>query len=101
MTELSVTLSKLRKYCKNNGSFDLEIKSGKVTLSFVPSFPEAQEKGIKDSSPPRISMFGSLVGNKVIFDKVEIEDSNGTIEKPILDAQLTYEGWLAFIEDNF
>ncbi|MHB8565902.1 MAG: hypothetical protein ACYC7D_14180 [Nitrososphaerales archaeon] len=101
MAELSVTLSKLKKYCKKDGSYDLDAKKGAVTLTFVPSFPEAQEKGDRDSPAPRVTMIGRTMGKKVIFDKVEIEDISGVREKDIEEARLTYEGWLGFIEDNY
>ena len=72
-----------------------------MTLSFVPSFPEAQEKGYRDSPPPRVTMYGTMVGRKVVFERVEIDDALGQREKNIEEAKLTYEGWLGFIEDNY
>ena len=75
MPELDVTFSKLERFCKENGSFDLTVQNKTVLLSFAPTFPEAVEKG--DSFPPKVMMTGSLVGDKVEFYRIEIEDESG------------------------
>jgi hypothetical protein len=101
MGDLSVTLEKLRKYCKANGGYDLDVGAAEVTLTFAPNFPEAEEKRDPDESVPRITMKGRIKGGRVYFEKVEIESSTGVTEKNLEDARLTYEGWLGFIEDNY
>ena len=101
LPELTISLSKLRMYCKENGGYDLESTAGHVTLSFVPNFPEANEKGDPAEQPPRITMHGLLRRGKVTFSRVVIEDSAGTHDKEIEDAKMTYRSWLDFIEENF
>lgn len=101
MSELSVTLSKLEKYCKANGGYDLEISDNKIALSFSPAFPEAQEKADRDHPIPHVLMIGKISGTKAIFERVEIEDSFGTREKNLEEARLTYEGWINYIEENY
>lgn len=99
MPALAVTLSKLEKYCKENGSFDLSIKESRVLLSFVPTSPEAVEKG--DSFPPKVTMTGSLAGDKVHFHRVEIEDASGQRIRNQDEAELVYSTWLDYIEENY
>jgi hypothetical protein len=101
LTELVVTFSKLERYCGANGGYDIERHDSKVTLTFVPSFPEAQDKGDPDNPPPRIFMHGKIVSNRVHFTKVEVEDEQGIREKEMGEARLTYEAWLQFIEENY
>ena len=100
--KLRVSLSKLEKYTHEHGGYDLSNhEDGKITLSFVPNFPEATEKG--DSTPPRVTLYGKLIQNSTIeFDRVEMEDSTGqrkTRDKE--EAELVYGGWLDFIEHNY
>jgi len=99
MPALAVTLSKLEKYCKENGSFDLSIKDSLVLLSFVPTSPEAVEKG--DSFTPRLTMTGTLAGDIVQFNRVEIEDGSGQQTRDQDEAELVYSTWLDFIEENY
>jgi len=99
--ELQVTLGKLKRYCEGHGGYDLELHDNNIVLSFVPSFPEAQEKGDSAHPPPRIIMSGMVEGGKVHFRKIEREDENGITEKDIEDAKIAYHGWLQFIEDNY
>ncbi|HZW58160.1 MAG TPA: hypothetical protein VFF30_17865 [Nitrososphaerales archaeon] len=104
MTEqgFSVTFQKLKAYCDAHGGYDLwEDDDGTVVLSFVPSFPEAQDKGEPDQAPPRVTMRGSLGGMKVTFTSVEVEDSLGIHQKQLEDAKVTYRGWLEYIEENY
>jgi hypothetical protein len=99
MPALAVTLSKLKKYCEENGSFDLFIQDSRVLLSFVPTFPEAGEKGI--SFPPKVTMTGSVSSEKVQFHHVEIEDKSGQRIRDQDEAELVYSTWLDFIEENY
>ncbi len=75
------------------------IQGHKIVLTFVPTFPEAEGKS--DSPPPRITMIGSVAGEKVEFDRVEIEDENGQYAREPKDAKMIYQAWLDFIEDNY
>jgi len=101
MTELMVSLDKLQRYCKAHGGYELEDQGRNVTLTFVPSFPEAQEKGDPDHPPPRVIMYGELEEGKVHFSRVEIEDEKGVREKEMEESRMTYQSWLEFIEDNY
>lgn len=96
---LSVTLSKLKKYVKEQGGYDLFELGNEVTLTFVPSFPEALEKS--DGASPRIIMHGKVVGNAVVFEKIEVEEELGIREKELEDAKIAYHAWLGFIEENY
>jgi hypothetical protein len=96
---LKVGLTKLKKYCEDHGGYDLFIEGKSVTLSFVPNFPEALEKG--DSTPPKVSMIGKIDGENVIFDKVEMEDSSGVRIRDAEESELVYRGWLDFVEQNY
>ena len=99
MPTRTVTLSKLKKYCEENGSFDLSIQDSQVLLCFVPTFPEAVEKG--NSSPPKVTMTGTFAGEKVQFHRVEIEDASGQRIRDQDEAELVYSTWLDFIEENY
>ena len=99
MTGLRVTFEKLKRYCKDQGDFELITKDGDITLSFAPSFPEAQEKG--DATPRRVVMSGKLNDGSVTFTKIEIEDESTLRLKDPDEAELTYRGWLDFIEANY
>jgi hypothetical protein len=96
-----VTLSKLQKYVEQQGGYDLEERGGDVTLSFVPAFPEALEKGWEDNPPPRVIMHGTIRQDKIAFNKVEIEQDNHIVEKEMEIAEFTYRSWLQYIEDNY
>lgn len=74
-------------------------KGTNITLTFVPTFPEAQDKG--DATTHRVVMSGKLVNEFVIFDQVEIEDESGLRLKDPEEAELTYGSWLDYIEDNY
>lgn len=101
MPDLSVTLSKLEEYCRGNGGYDLQVNDQQVALSFSPAFPEAQDKGDKDQPAPHVLMIGKISGTKVVFERVEVDDSHGTREKNLEEAKLTYEGWINYIEENY
>ncbi len=68
-------------------------------LSFVPTFPEAVEKS--ESNPPKVTMTGSLAGDKVQFYRVEIEDASGQRIRDQNEAELVYKSWLDFIEEKY
>ena len=70
-----------------------------VTLTFVPNFPEAIEKS--DAQPPKVTMIGNIVGEKVIFDRVEMEDSQGFRVKGKVESDVAYGSWIAFIEESY
>ena len=72
-----------------------------MTLTFVPSFPEAQEKGDPDYPPPRVVMYGEIKSSKVHFSRVEMEDEKGVRDKDMEESRMTYQSWLEFIEDNY
>ncbi len=99
MSSLSVTYSKLEKYCKEQGSYDLFKDGDRILLTFVPTFPEAVEKG--DSIPPKITMIGKLSGEKVHFTRVEVDDSSGKRTRDQEESKLVYQSWLDFIENNY
>ena len=96
---LSVTLSKLQRYCKEQGGCDLALNGLAVTLTFVPNFPEAIEKS--DLPPPRVTMIGKIVGQTVNFEHVEREDSSGSRVKEPEESELAYGSWISFIEENY
>jgi hypothetical protein len=96
---LKVTLTKLQKYCEDHGGYDLTVEDDSVTLSFVPNFPEALEKG--DSSVPKVSMIGRKEGVNAVFDRVEMEDSSGVRIRDAEESELVYRGWLDFVEQNY
>jgi hypothetical protein len=97
--KLAVTFSKLQKYCKENGSYDLVRSGQNIILSFAPTFPEAVGKD--NSVQPRITFVGSLSGERVEFERVEIEDATGRHMKDYREAFLVYQTWLDFIEENY
>jgi hypothetical protein len=105
LSRLIVSFEKLGKYANSHGGFELlreEDKSGNnetIILSFVPSFPEALEKG--DSTPPRVIMTGNVQGDKVEFNRVQIEDSLGLRDRDIEESELVYKSWLEYIEENY
>lgn len=99
MSKLRVTLEKLEKYAKNQGGYDIFIEDDRVTLSFVPVFPEVLEKG--DTAPPRVVMTGNLSEGKVDFQKVEVEDGSSSIERSLEESEMIYKSWLDYIEDNY
>ncbi|MGI0091636.1 MAG: hypothetical protein ACREBS_08005 [Nitrososphaerales archaeon] len=94
-----VTFEKLQRYAREHGGYDLSNRGDDIILSFVPDFPEAVEKG--DSTPPRATLFGKLMGDKVEFDHVEIEDEHGGRIRDAKETNLVYGGWLDFIEQNY
>jgi hypothetical protein len=100
LSTLKVKRSKLKRYIKQQGGYDLSDIGGEVVLSFVPSFPEALEKGDSDS-PPRVIMHGKQDGDLITFFRVQIEDEQGLHTKRIGDAELAYKSWLEFIEGNY
>jgi hypothetical protein len=97
--ELSVTLSKLKKYVEEQGGYDLYEESGEVILTFVPSFPEALEKS--DGASPRVVMHGRVHEGKVTFEKIKVEEEREIRTKDLEDAKLAYGAWLGFIEENY
>ena len=99
MAKLSVSLQKLEKYAKNQGGYDIFIDKDVVMLSFVPVFPEVLAKG--DSSPPRVVMTGKLVGGRVDFQKVEIEEGSSSTERNLEESEMVYKSWLDYIEENY
>jgi hypothetical protein len=99
LSNLRVSLDKLQRYAKNQGGYEIYVDDDCVTLSFVPVFPEALEKG--DSPPPRVVMTGRIVGGKVDFQKVEIEDGSTSIERTPEESEMVYKSWLDYIEENY
>jgi hypothetical protein len=97
--DLSVTFAKLKHYAEEQGGYDLYENAGEIVLTFVPSFPEALEKS--DGASPRIMMHGRLQANKVIFEKVLVEEEGSVTAKDIDVAKLAYGAWLRFIEENY
>ena len=97
---LKVTYSKLRRYIEEQGGYDLYETDGKVELSFVPSFPEALEKSMGDSTP-RVTMKGILDSDRLTFSSIIVEEDGITREKDPETAELTYKSWLAYIEENY
>ncbi len=97
--DLSVTLAKLKKYVKEQGGYDLYEDSDKVTLTFVPSFPEALEKS--EGANPRIIMHGTIERSKVVFEKIQVEEEGMVRDKDLEDAKLAYHAWLGYIEENY
>ncbi|MHB1867725.1 MAG: hypothetical protein ACYCPP_02120 [Nitrososphaerales archaeon] len=74
-------------------------QNDQIVLTFVPTFPEAVEKG--DSVTPKITMIGSLSGDKVEFTQVEVDDSSGLHLRDQEEAELVYQSWLDYIEENY
>lgn len=101
LPKLEVTFSKLKKYVNQQGGYDLEERAGDVTLSFVPAFPEALEKGWEDSCPPRVIMHGTIQHDKIAFNRVQVEQDNHIRDKDMEIAEFTYRSWLQYIEDNY
>jgi hypothetical protein len=101
MAKLHVSYTKLKKYIEQQGGYDLDQEKDAVTLSFVPAFPEALEKGCEGSSPPRVIMHGRLTGDLLVFDSVEIGQDQELRAKDYETAEFTYRSWLQFIEDNY
>ena len=97
--KLEVTLDKLEKYAKNQGGYDIFIEGDRITLSFVPVFPEVLEKG--DAPPPRVVMSGKISQGRITFEKVEIEDSDRSVERNSEESEMVYKSWLDYIEENF
>jgi hypothetical protein len=100
LPRLRVTFSKLKKYAEEQGGYDISETGGKIVLSFVPSFPEALEKGAT-SSPPRVVMEGDLRKGVVTFTQVRVEEETNSRIKDEFEAELTYRSWIAFIEENY
>jgi hypothetical protein len=102
MSKLNVNLKKLERYAGLHGGYEIHRDQGQVFLTFSPVFPEALEKS-DSSTPPRITMSGTVSedGKRVQFTKVEIEDASGTRERDIKEAELVYESWLEYIEENY
>ena len=96
---LRVTLSKLEKYCQESGGYDLHVKDDSVELTFVPTFPEALEKG--ESDPPRVRMSGTIVDGKIDFDSVEVEDPVGKRTRDQVESEMVYRSWLEYIEEKY
>ena len=96
---LSVTLSKLQRYCNEQGGYELALDGHAVTLTFIPNFPEAVEKS--DLPPPKVTMVGKIVGEIAIFERVEMEDANGSKVRGPEESELAYGSWISFIEENY
>jgi hypothetical protein len=96
-----VTFSKLKRYIEQQGGYDLEQLGNDVSLSFVPVFPEAIEKGRDDASPPRVILHGKINRQELTFYSVEIEENHTLRTKDFETAELTYRSWLEFIEENY
>jgi hypothetical protein len=101
LAKLHVSFSKLEKYIEQRGGYDLEREGNKVTLSFVPAFPEALEKGWEDAPPPRVIMHGKVEKGTLFFDAVEVEENHKIRSKEYETAEFTYRSWLQYIEDNY
>jgi hypothetical protein len=99
MPPLKVSLSKFRKYCDEQGGYDIIFGDGTVVVSFVPNFPEAIEK--TNSIIPKVTLMGRTEGNDVIFERAETEDSEGRKIRNPEELELVYGGWLSFIEENY
>ena len=99
MSKLKVTLEKLERYAKNQGGYEIYVEGENVTLSFVPVFPEALDRG--DSPPPRVVMSGKISEGKIDFQKVEIEDGSNSIERTPEESEMVYKSWLDYIEENY
>lgn len=100
MSSLKVSYHKLEKYTKEHGSYELSSDGTDVVLVFVPTHQEVLEKGDSDS-PPRVILRGRISNGIVEFQRVEIEDQNGTHEKDMRDAEMTYSSWLDYVEENY
>ena len=96
---LSITYSKLARFCEHNGGYDLHRSGSAVSLSFTPNFPEAIEKG--ESVLPRVHMSGIMKKARVQFTHFEMEDAKGTRARKVEEAEMVYKGWLDYIEENF
>lgn len=99
MSSLKVTLEKLERYAKNQGGYEIYIDGDDITLSFVPVFPEALDKG--DSPAPRVVMTGKISEGVVNFQKVEIEDGSNSVERTPEESEMVYKSWLEWIEENY
>ena len=101
MPALKVTFRKLEKYADLHGGYEILKDNGMITLTFVPAFPEALEKG-DSSPPPRVIMTGVVSEDGILqFNQVQIEDSRGIRERDADEAALVYGSWLQYIEDNY
>ncbi len=100
MSRLRVSLEKLERYARLQGSYELSSDGDQITLVFVPTLPEVLEKGDGDS-PPRVVMHGTEKKGVVEFTKVEVERHSGTEEKDIAEAEMIYSSWLEYIEENY
>ncbi len=96
---LEVNYSKLKKYIEQQGGYDLSESEDSIVLSFMPSFPEALEKG-ETNNPPRVIMHGKLESGIVTFFLVQVENDDSIRSKDPEESELAYQSWLQFIEDN-
>jgi hypothetical protein len=99
MQELKVTLSKLLKYTNENKLFQVSQNGSELNLVFVPNFPEAEAHS--RGEPVRIIMKGKVKEDKVVFEKIYVDESTSYYEKDMEEAVHAYSAWLEFIEENY
>lgn len=95
MSKLEVTYKKLAKYVAGNPLYQLTRVDDGVYLVFTADFPEAEAHSKGD--PARVVFRGRLVGEKVVFESVQIYEGESVIAK---DPE-AYSAWLQFIEENY
>ncbi|PSO09174.1 hypothetical protein B9Q04_01710 [Candidatus Marsarchaeota G2 archaeon BE_D] len=99
MDRLEVTYSKLLRYVAGNSLYQVSLIHDSVDLVFTADFPEAESHS--RGEPARVIFHGRLVGEKVVFDRVQVDEGDRLVTKNPSDALYAYSSWLEFIEENY
>ncbi|MEM0119835.1 MAG: hypothetical protein QW514_03820 [Thermoprotei archaeon] len=99
MDRLEISYNKLLKYVAGNSLYQVLRIHDRVDLIFTADFPEAESHS--QGEPARIVFHGRLVGDKVVFDNVQVDEGDRIVTKNPDDALYAYSSWLEFIEENY
>jgi len=96
---LEVSYNKLLRYVAGNSLYQVSRVHDSVDLVFTADFPEAESHS--RGEPARVIFHGRLVGEKVVFDRVQVDEGDRLVTKNPDDALYAYSSWLEFIEENY
>ncbi len=99
MDKLEVSYRKLLNYVSGNTLYKVLRVNDNVDLVFTADFPEAESHS--RGEPARIVFYGKLVGERVVFEKVVVDEGEKLMVKDPEEALYAYSPWLQYIEDNY
>jgi len=79
---LEVTYSKLLRYVAGNSLYQVSRVHDSVDLVFTADFPEAESHS--RGEPARVIFHGRLVGEKVVFDRVQVDEGDRLLRRTLV-----------------